>query len=456
MRKGVGRMRRIAAILSVTVVALMATGTGAGAVTAPKLVNFSSVGSGRVLDLNLQLPSALGSVLNTAGLSSTIQQSIAFSKSLGQADIAPSILRMGSGQGQSMDATGSLAGLVQTVVGRALPDVTAKLGEGLKTDNILDTNLGGLIDIGVMKVSAESALQKAADGLNAVVSKSSSQIAGLKVDLTSITSQLVDLLQPLLDVTDGVGSQPGLIDTINTTLDPVVDLVNETLGTTLDITLPDIADILNRPLLSIGLIETSSATGLSGLARTAQGATELAHIRILGTTDDNALVSLSSLASTAKVALGGAAPVAEAVHNIAKVKVLGNEISLTDKTLNVLGKQFPLGEALAPLKNLIVDTLGLKINVFDTETSKSATSAFAKAQTLGIELAPQVAGVPLGLVLKLTGPESQALIHAAGPTVKDVKLPLPTTGVPTTAYFLAGPALLGLAVLVRRFTLAHN
>lgn len=451
MRKGVGRMRRIAAILSVTLVALLATGTGAGAVTAPKLVNFSSVGSGTVLDLNLQLPSALNSVLSAAGLSSTIQQTVAFSKSFGQADIAPSLFAKGTGLGKSMDEAGSLAPLVSTVVGRALPNVLAELGQGLKTDSIVDTSLGGLIDIGVMKVSAKSALQKAADGLDAVISNSTSQIVGLKVNLSPLTSQLTPVLQPLLDLTDG---EDGLINTINTTLKPVVDTVNETLGTTLDITLPEISDILNRPLLSIGLIETKSNTGLSGLARTAEGLTSVADISILGTSPENALISLESLKSTAKAALGGSAPVAEAVNHIARVKVLGNEIDLNDGALVLAGKSFPLGDALAPLKDLVVDALGLRIELLKSTKSASATHAFAEAKTLGISLAPLNGA--LGLALNLTGPTSQARVDAAGPTVKDVKLPLPTTGVPTTAYFLVGPALLGLAVLVRKYTLSHN
>lgn len=454
MRKGVGGMRRIAAILSVTVVALMATSTGAGAVSAPKLVNFSSVGSGTVLNLDLQLPSALGSVLSTAGLGTKIQQTIAFSKSLGQTDVAKAFVPLGLGRGQSMSEQGSLSGLVSTLVGRALPDVTAKLGEGLKTDNIVDTSLGGLIDLGVMKVSAKSALQKAADGLNYVVSDSFSQIAGLKVNLTSVTSQVADLLQPLLDVTDGVDGGTGLIDTINTTLKPVVDKVNETLGTNLNITLPDLADILNRPLLSIGVIETESHTGLSGLARTAEGLTNIAHIRILGTTDDNALISLDSLKSTAKAALGGSAPVAEAVNHIATVKVLGNVIDLNDEALVVAGKEFPLGDALAPLKNLVVGALGLKIEVLKSTKSLSATHAEANAKTLGISLAP-LQGT-LGLALNLTGPQSQAVVEGSSVLPTKFPAPLPTTGVPTTTYFLVGPALLGLAVLVRRYTLAHN
>src|SRR6266542_1260464 len=96
MRKGVSGMRRIAAVLSVTTVALLATGAGAGAVTAPKLVDFTSQATGQVLDVNLQLP-ALSSVLSAANLPSTIQQAVAFSNSIGTANIAPSILRSGSG-----------------------------------------------------------------------------------------------------------------------------------------------------------------------------------------------------------------------------------------------------------------------------------------------------------------------------------------------------------------------
>ena len=116
MRKGVGRMRRIAAILSVTVVALMATGTGAGAVTAPKLVNFSSVGSGQVLSLDLKLPAALDAVLQPAGLSSHIQQVVSFSRSIGQVD--KKVGNLGTGLGQMME--GTLNPLLESTLGLSI------------------------------------------------------------------------------------------------------------------------------------------------------------------------------------------------------------------------------------------------------------------------------------------------------------------------------------------------
>src|SRR5438093_5404869 len=209
MRKGVSGMRRIAAILSVTTVSLLATGTGARAVTAPKLVNFSSVGTGQVLSLDLQLPSALDALLKPAGLSSHIQQVISFSRSIGQVD--KKVGNVGTGLGQMME--GTLNPLLETVVGRPLPKVFATLGETLKTDSLLSQDVADMIHLGVMEVSAVSKLQNAADGLQAVVSNSTSKLLGLKIDLGSqLTSTLTNVLQPVLDLTDKSG---GLIDQIN-------------------------------------------------------------------------------------------------------------------------------------------------------------------------------------------------------------------------------------------------
>ncbi len=455
MRKGVGRMRRIAAILSVTVVALMATGTGAGAVTAPKLVNFpESVGKGQVLAINLQLPSVLSPVLSAAGLSNNIEQVISFSRSIGQADSAPQVLRAGSGLGQIME--GTLNPLLETIAGRTLPKVFATLGEALKTDSLLSQDIGvegvaDLIHIGVMEVSAVSKLADVADGLKAVISDSSARVLGLKVGLGSLAGQLTSVLQPVLDLTDKPG---GLIDTINNGLQPVEDLVNDTLGTNLSLDLPKIAELLEQPLLSLGVIETESGTGLSGLARTARGVTRIANIDLLGS-GDNALVHIDSLESVANVALGGAAPVANAVNKIIGLRVAGNQIDLTDSELIVGGRAFelPLLEVVKPLQELLGATLGLKIDVLGKTQEATATRAFAEANTLKIELAPLNGA--LGLVLGITGPASSALVRANGPTVQDVSFPpLPTTGVPTTAYFLAGPALLGLAIRVRKYSLS--
>jgi len=450
MRKGVSGVRRVAAILSVSLVTLLVTGTGAGAAVAPKIVNYSSVGTGQVLGLHIQLPSALNPVLNAAGLTNKIDQVVSFSRSIGQVDKAAKI---GTGLGQVMD--GTLNPLLETVVGRSLPKVFATLGETLKHDSLIEQNLADLIHVGVMEVNAVSSLKTAADGIKGVVSHSDSKILGLKVDLgTQLTSTLKSVLAPVLDVTDKPG---GLIDVINGGLDTVETTIkNSPLGLDLNLDLPKLESLLSQPLVTVGIIETGSDTGLQGLARTAKGVTKLANIDVFGT-GDNALVHIDSLSTETGVSIdgtkGGAA--ANAVSRILNMKILGNTIDLTKGALKINGRSFalPLDTVLAPLTQLLKDTLGLKIDILGASKSASATHAVAQANTLKISLAPLNGA--LGLALGIDGPLSMAEVQGSTVLPLDLPTPLPTTGVPTTAYFLAGPALLGMAVLVRRFALAH-
>lgn len=454
MRKGVSGVRRLAAILSVSLVTLLVTGTGAGAAVAPKLVNYSSVGTGQVLGLHIQLPDALDSVLGAAHLSSKIDQVVSFSRSIGAVD---KVSNIGTGKGLVMDGTLNplLDSVAQALRGKALPSVFATLGETLKHDSLAEINdPTGLLHVGVMEVNAVSSLKTAADGLKAVVSHSDSRILGLKVDLgTQLTSTLKSVLAPVLEKTDGAG---GLINTINSGLDTVENTVNSTLGLDLNLDLPQLESLLSQPLVSVGVIETGSDTGLAGIARTAKGVMRLANIDLLGS-GDNALVHIDSLSTETGVSIdgtkGGAA--ADAVSRIVGLKVLGNAIDLTKGALKINGKSFalPLDTVLAPLTELLKTTLGLKIDLFSTSKSATATHAVAEAKTLSISLAPLNGA--LGLSVGIDGPLSMAEVQ--GSTVKDVSFnkPLPTTGVPTTAYFLAGPALLGMAVLVRKFALSH-
>jgi hypothetical protein len=422
------------------------TTTGAGA-SAPKLVNYSGVGSGQVLGIKLQLPVALPTIGNK------IEQVVAFSRSVSQVG---KINRVGTGLGQVMDGTLNplLDQIALSTVGKTLPKVFATLGEALKHDSLLEQTisapaLGDLVKVGVMEVNAVSSLKTAADGLKAVVSHSDSKILGLKVDLGSIVNQLMALapVQQVLDLTDAPG---GLIDTINTGLDTVENVVNDTLGLNLNLDLPKLEELLSQPLLEVGLIETGSDTGLQGLARTAKGITTLSNINVFG-----GLVTIKSLATEAAVKVdgtkGGAA--ADAVSKIVDMKILGNTIDLTKGALKINGKSFalPLDTVLNPLTELLKTTLGLDIQVLNTQKSASATHASAVANTLKIVLSPLNGA--LGLGLEVSGPSSMAEVSGAVQPLDFQTAPLPTTGVPTTAYFLAGPALLGMAVLVRRFAL---
>jgi hypothetical protein len=443
MRKGVSGVRRVAAILSVSLVTLLVTSTGAGA-AAPKLANYSSVGSGQVLGIKLQLPVALPQIGNK------IEQVVSFSRSVGQVGSAT---KVGTGLGQVMDGTLNplLDSIAKTAVGKTLPKVFATLGQTLQHDSLVEIPVANLVKIGVMEVNAVSKLKTAADGLSAVVSHSDSKILGLKIDLTSIVDQLMALapVQQLVNTIDGQG---GVIDTLNGALNTLEGTVNQTLQSlnlpTVNLDIPKLEELLHQPLLEVGLIETGSDTGLAGIARTAKGVTTLSNISVFG-----GLVTIKSLATEASAKIdgtkGGAA--ADAVSKIVDMKILGNTIDLTKGALKINGQSFalPIDTILTPLTTLLKDTLGLDIQILNTQKSASATHASALANTLKISLAPLKGA--LGLV-ELSGPSSMAEVSGAIKPL-DFQAPLPTTGVPTTAYFLAGPALLGLAVLVRRFAL---
>src|SRR6266498_1080807 len=221
MRKGVSGVRRLAAILSVSLVTLLVTGTGAGAAVAPKLANYSSYGTGQVLSLNLQLPNALNTVLSAAGLSNKIEEGVSFSRSIGQVDATSKI---GTGLGRVLD--GTLNPVIESVLSKqplvkqTLPNVFATLGEAAKHDSLTEVNVADMVHVGVMEVNAVSALKTAADGLKAVVSSSDSSIVGLKINLGSaLTGLLNDQLAPVVDTADQ------LIDTINGGLTQLLNTV---------------------------------------------------------------------------------------------------------------------------------------------------------------------------------------------------------------------------------------
>jgi hypothetical protein len=423
------------------------TSTGAGA-AAPKLVNTSGVGSGQVLSLKLQLPVSLPTLGNK------IEQVVSFSRSVSQVG---KLNRVGTGLGQIMDGTLNplLDSVAKSVVGKTLPKVFATLGQTLQHDSLIElAPAGGLVKVGAMEVNAVSNLKTAADGLKAVVSHSDSKILGLKIDLSSVVNQIMALapVQQVIETVDGDG---GVIDTLNGALNTLEGTVNQTLESldlpTVNLELPKLQELLSQPLLSVGLIETGSDTGLQGIARTAKGITTLSNISVFG-----GLVTIKSLSTEAAVKIdgtkGGAA--ADAVSKIVDMKILGNTLDLTKGALKINGKSFALPlDVLDGLTGLLKDTLGLDIQILNTQKSASATHASAVANTLKIGLSPLNGA--LGLALEVAGPSSMAEVQ--GSTVQDVDIPapLPTTGVPTTAYFLAGPALLGMAVLVRRFALVR-
>jgi hypothetical protein len=461
MRKGESRTRRVVAAVAVSMVALLVMGTGANAaISKVSVKNYVARANASVLDISLALPQALDSVLGAAGLDSTIEQSIAFSRALGQVD---KLGDTGHGLGQMFEGTlnDTLETLSTTLLGKKLPKAFAPLAavENLVHEDLAALDVEGLVKVGVASVNASSKLDTLANGVKAVKSISDSELLGLTVGLTP---QLVDILtgvlQPVLDLTDAPNT--GLIDTINGLLGPVEELVESTLGVGVNLDLPKIGELLNQPLVKIGKITTRTVTDYATGVRNATGYSLMENIELFGT-GDNALVSIKALQTDTFAQVGEAAgsTKASAVHKILGLKVLDNEIGLLkgdQLAVSVNGKQLALPvNVLDQLNTLLFDTLGLKINLFGTEETTKAGQAFAKARTLEVRIAPNIAGNVL-FDLAIAGPGSEAFAQAGA--VQGVELPAPTqranTGVSTNLYLIAGPALIGMAVLVRRFALS--
>ena len=476
MRKGVSGVRRLAAMLSVSMVAVLATGSVAGAATAPlDLSKYSAVGSGQVLNVKLTLPAAVVSALNGVlgkvslptghlSLPQTIDETIGFSRSIGGM-VANKV--SGTSLGQmfhgSLDKP-VLEPLVNTLfperLGKGLPVANAELGSKVEhmTDSLKDIDVASIVHLGLMKVTADSTkVQNTA----AAHSDASSTLANLRVDLTQ---QLKDLLkqvaEPLTNLTDNT-----LIPQLNDLLGGVTQTLNQTLGTTVNLQLPKINDLLDRPLLYIEKIHTASSTDAVGRLRQADGLSEISNIHIFGDSAENALVHINVLTSKAHAAIDGtkAGAKAKATQEIAKVSVLGNDLVIENNKITVLGKTIPVSleqvsQVLDQVTGLIGQTLGLHITAFKTSQQASAMYAQASSQTLAISFHPQIAGLGELLGLDITAPNAMA--EVAGDSVKGLCIgpkcnPLPTTGVPTTMYFVLGSTLLGATILVRRFALSH-
>jgi hypothetical protein len=471
MRKGVSKTRRLSAVVAVTMVAMLAMGTGANAAL-PKISvqNYVAQANASVLDVKLALPTALTSVLGAAGIKNPISESISFSRALGQVD---KLGDKGHGLGQMFDGTlnDTLETVSTALLGKKLPKAFAPLGlvekvvhEDLLALAIPDAS-APLVKVGISEVNASSTLSKLADGQRVIKSVSDSKLAGITVGLTAeLVDTLKGVLQPVLDLTDAPNT--GLVDTLNGLLSPVEDLVETTLGVPVNLDLPKIGELLSQPLISIGLIETKSATDFASNVRNATGFSRMVDVDLFGK-GENALVHIDALTTKtfAQVGVNAADRKATAIHEIAGLRVLNNTISLIkgdQLAINVNGKEIALTDlaginldaVLDQLNGLLFDTLGLKINVLGTSKSVNATTSTAKARTIEVGIAPNIAGNVL-FDLSIAGPGSDVFAQAnvIGPG-KIPAAPHPTTGLATNAYLLAGPALIGMAVLVRRFALS--
>jgi hypothetical protein len=453
MRNGVGWARRLATGIAVTLVAAMAMGTGiAGA--ASSLDSYSATASGTTFNVAVQLPAALGEVLNnvlgTSG--SKIEERISFSNATSNVikDKAP----VGSAFGQVFK--GTLDNLLLQVAktpligytGAKLPEASASLGQksanSMKAIELLD----GLVHIGIAEAEASSS--KNATNPRVVDSTSASRLLGVKVDLSKLGSgALENLLKPVLDIVEGDASNPndGLLGTINGALKGIGDTLNVNLA------LPSVSSFLDKPLVSVGIIESISKTGATGTSRWAEGITRLANVDLLGGYVHADVIKVRSFATIDGTAAG--ARNTTATVDLATVK-LGNTtlLNLDTRQLTVANKTIDIPLDLNDQLKGLIDVLGVKLSLAPKPSiTRNATHARAAASSLHLEVAPKLlSGAPL-LSVALDGPAAVADVRGSN-VLGITTVAHPRTGVSDQLFLLVGPALLGLAIVTRRFVLA--
>lgn len=454
MRNGVRWSRRVAAGISLSLVTLVATGTGAGAATAG-LDSYSALASGTTLALSVKLPPALDSVLNIAKLSSNITERVSFSNATGQKNKQAS-----SGSALGRVFQGTLDPLLLDVSrlvgyqGAKLPEAEQRMGVNQKAVAVDMAKVDVPAENPIVHVGVAEARAQSNRVGNAVFSSSRSTLLGVQVDLTSVlsASQIQSLLQPVIDTFDGTSSSPGLIGQINQALQPVEDTLNSTLGTKLDLALPKISTLLDKPLVSIGLIESISETGAKGLARTAHGLTRLANVDMLG-----GFIHADSIVIDAFAQIDGTAATAKATkatQRILGLRVGNNVINLNTNSLEVAGKTIELPTGTVSLFETALADLGFKASIGKRSTIAQPFHARSEASSLHLELAPKVLAAGNNALFAVTVDGPTALAEVAGANVLGAKF-TPRTGVPSTLFWLAGPALFGLAIVVRRFALSR-
>jgi len=454
MRNGVNRTRRAAAILSMAVTAVVVAGPGAGAAGVD---TYNGQASGTTLSLSVSLPlgDVVAGILGNAGIKgNTISERISFSNAT--ADVT-STGSKGSALGQVFYGTldpvilqvSRLVGYSKDKLPEVSSNVTSASADGVadnKSDAIAAVNIGPL-HIGVGEV--ESSAKRVG---RLVSTKSVSRLAGIKVDLASVLSEgaVADLLKPVTDLLDGTGNQPGLVDQLNGLLGGVEETLKGA-GVDVDLTIPEIKTLLNKPLVNIGIIESISETGFDGASRLARGITRLANVDLLGGFIHLDAINIESFASIDGTVAGARA---SGIQRIVGLKIGDNIVNLNTGSIQVLGKTIAMPLELTKLLNVTVDALGLQVQVAQKpQIIRTAAHARAATSSLHVGLAPKLlSGAPLFSV-QLDGPASVADVRGGNVLgVKEVRIP--TTGVSDTAMLLVGMMLIGLAVGARKFVLS--
>ncbi|HEX9697500.1 MAG TPA: choice-of-anchor P family protein [Actinomycetota bacterium] len=453
MRNGVSWTRRAAAVLSLSVAAVVIAGPGAGAASVD---TYNAQASGTTLSLSVSLPlgDVVAGILGNAGVKgSTISERISFSNAT--ADVTATQSK-GSALGQVFFGTLDPTILqVSRLVGYSkdkLPEVSSSVTSASQ-DGAVDAKKDAIaaVDIGPIHIGVGEVESSASRAGKLVSTKSVARLAGIKVDLASVLSEgaVADLLKPVTDLLDGTGSQPGLIDQLNGLLGGVEQTLKGA-GLDVDLTIPEVKTLLSKPLVNVGIIESISQTGIDGASRLARGVTRLANVDLLGGFIHLDAINIESFASIDGTVAGARA---SGIQRIVGLKIGDNIVNLNTGSLQVLGKTIQMPVELTKLLNVTVDALGLQVQVAQKpEIVRTATHARAATSSLHLGLAPKLlTGAPLFSV-QLDGPASVADVRGGSVLgVREVRIP--TTGVSDTAMLVVGALMVGLAIGARKFAL---
>lgn len=503
MRSGGKTARRLMAALALSVVAFAAAGP-ASAVRVP-LDTWSGRATGSVVELSVRLPAILQSAFDTLNLESplpaTIQDKVVHSLADAQWRWGDAGSTAGHGLGELLDATnGTLGKTINGIV--PLPRADVSLDQPAEMASLLTVDQIPGVSIAAGEVAAKARKLAA----KVIDSKGASSIVDLRITLGDLIAALPagqdeinSAIDTLLGVLYGSEANPeplrdGLVPALQTQLDAAKEALKSAGvdiegATGLDLTLPTItrADLLDKPLLAIGLIQSTSTVtdGTGSLAgyKVAKARSIVKDISVLG-----GLVRIEALIAEAGVAANGRpgqAKLLPAVQKLVGVTVGSNRIEIGDFTrltgITINGKNVDLTKLGVPAdvvatisslyETLLTQVVGLALSVPPVEQGVQETRLMQKAHqyvtALNLRVAPlsePVMGVDLSAAAALL-PTIDVKFSTANAEIGSTPLTAlpvcigvcnPVTGVPMSAYWVLGPALLGAAVLVRRFALAKN
>lgn len=502
--------RRLAVALSASVIAaIVAFPAAAQDVQVSGSDDWGGVADGDVVTLDVQLPEALQGILDDLDLSSTIPGTIhdEVSSANAQASWEDGSNDASSASGAMLEPSGTIAGILPEI-----DHASASCGQSDTADFLSHTQSGLHVGVGESSAAVDCDGSDIDSKGDASVNKVSVTLGGL-IDGTPVEDTVRGAVDTLLGLLYGGDDNPapegvledGLVGELNGVLDTVKEaLANSGVDvediTGLDLSIPTITseDLLDKPLVGIGQIVSETHVGEEDGYKVAEATAYVEDIDLVG-----GLVQVDVLRANAKVAAkSGDAKVLGKGTTIARIKIgdnvidvggfdLNDDITINGKSLRDVIDDLPGGvggevnELVDTAQGLINEILALLGVTIDTpgctgddqvEIGEDFARAHQDCTALLIGVHPtegsnSVGGVALPTAVVDALDDVRALLPTVDVKVStvsaDVGINVPTTvlgrcigecnprtGIPTSLFVWLGPAMIGAAILTRKFVLA--